>query len=241
MRIAIVMSVAVHTAIMLWALLAPISTKSFGRSDDVPLLVDLVPPSDIAPAPEPAPPQQSVEAPPQAAPTLDSKPPQPSGQPVQHQTSARDSVASAAEKGEQQVPDTTWLQQVIEFPLASGTKLTQGKQDLEAPPSERKANLARSTIAEIKAQIMKCWVPPTGLANTHGLKVVIRVALSPTGAVTGDPTLIQAPASLSGPALVQSAMRAIQKCQPFSSLTATAYKEWKVLDLSFTPGGLSGT
>jgi hypothetical protein len=111
---------------------------------------------------------------------------------------------------------------------------------LESPPSESKPDIPRDTIAELKAHIMKCWAPPVGIGAARGLKVVIRVALSPSGAIAGEPVLIQATASPAGPAVVKSAMQAIKQCQPFSFLPAKAYKEWKVLDLSFTPEGISG-
>jgi hypothetical protein len=34
-------------------------------------------------------------------------------------------------------------------------------------------------------------------------------------------------------------MRALRRCQPFGFLPAAKYKEWKRLDLSFSPTGLS--
>jgi hypothetical protein len=38
---------------------------------------------------------------------------------------------------------------------------------------------------------------------------------------------------------MQTAMRALRQCQPYRFLPAAKYKEWKVLDLSFSPTGLS--
>jgi hypothetical protein len=47
--------------------------------------------------------------------------------------------------------------------------------------------------------------------------------------------LLEASASAKGPLLMQRAMDALQACQPYTMLPADKYKEWKVLDLSFTP------
>jgi hypothetical protein len=127
-----------------------------------------------------------------------------------------------------------WYRQVLDFQKAPVFALP------EAPPGESNPDIPRDTVADLKKQIMKCWAPPPGIAGTSGLKVVIRIALSPSGAITGEPVLIQATASSAGPAVVKSAMQAIKKCQPYNSLPAASYKEWKTLDLSFTSEGISG-
>jgi len=69
--------------------------------------------------------------------------------------------------------------------------------------------------------------------------VVLRISLMPNGALAGEPALVAASASPSGPALMQTAMRALRQCQPYGFLPAAKYKEWKLLDLSFSPSGLS--
>jgi len=49
------------------------------------------------------------------------------------------------------------------------------------------------------------------------------------------PVLLEASASAKGPLLMQSAIEALQACQPYAMLPADRYREWKVLDLGFTP------
>jgi hypothetical protein len=71
------------------------------------------------------------------------------------------------------------------------------------------------------------------------LKVVIRVGLRPNGSFAGEPILLAAPASAQGPVLVQTAMRALQKCLPYTGLPAEKYDEWRLLDLQFSAGGIS--
>jgi hypothetical protein len=39
---------------------------------------------------------------------------------------------------------------------------------------------------------------------------------------------------------MQSAISALQSCQPYAMLPADQYNEWKVLDLSFTPLDFGG-
>jgi hypothetical protein len=79
--------------------------------------------------------------------------------------------------------------------------------------------------------------------SAPGFDVLLRIALNPDGTLGAKPELIRAPASLAGPPLVDSAKLALQKCQPYRGLPADKYRDWKILDLSFTadgPSGLSG-
>ena len=70
--------------------------------------------------------------------------------------------------------------------------------------------------------------------------MVIRVFLSPNGALASEPVLIEAPASVEGPAVMQAAMRALNQCQPFAALPRERYKEWRVLDVGFSPREMAG-
>jgi hypothetical protein len=102
------------------------------------------------------------------------------------------------------------------------------------------ARLTREEIASFQTHLQKCWQPPAGLAGAQNLSAVIRVALTPDGAMAADPLLVKASASAQGPALVNTAERALRQCQPFRFLPAAKYGEWKVLDLTFSPRGLAG-
>jgi hypothetical protein len=105
--------------------------------------------------------------------------------------------------------------------------------------SETTANLSQRDIATFKAHLQKCWNAPAGLADDGQLMAVLRVSLKPNGTLAGEPTMLAASASSSGPALLQTAMRALRQCQPYGFLPSTKYNEWKVLDLNFSPSGLS--
>ena len=64
--------------------------------------------------------------------------------------------------------------------------------------------------------------------------------MTPAGQLAAEPILIEASASAKGPALMQSAISALEACQPYAMLPADRYGEWKVLDLSFTPQDFVG-
>jgi hypothetical protein len=105
--------------------------------------------------------------------------------------------------------------------------------------SQTPANLSQRDIATFKAQLQKCWNPPAGLADDGGLVTVLRISLKPNGMLAEDPIMLAASASSNGPALLQTAMRALRQCQPYGFLPSAKYNEWKLLDLSFSPTGLS--
>jgi hypothetical protein len=104
-----------------------------------------------------------------------------------------------------------------------------------APKSKE---LTFEEMAELKARISKCWVPPSATGAERPL-VIIRVKFSPDGAVAGEPELIQAPPVASGPLVMRNAISAVQRCGPYSFLPREKYKDWRVLDLAFTPSGIS--
>ena len=108
-----------------------------------------------------------------------------------------------------------------------------------APPAEMPADLTVDDIGAFKARLRTCWHPPADLAGAPKLKVTLRVFLARNGALARAPVLLAASASASGPALVQTALAALQACQPFS-LPADRYKEWKVLDLTLSPADMAG-
>jgi len=110
--------------------------------------------------------------------------------------------------------------------------------DMEAPPVTP-ANPTEDEIAALKAHLQECWSVPANVMNAGKLRAVLRVSLAPDGNLSADPVLVAASASADGPALVTSAVRALRQCQPYSFLPTAKYQDWKVLDLTFSPQGMS--
>jgi hypothetical protein len=230
MRTCLAISVVVHAAVMLWLLLAP-GARTFGPANAEPIMVDLLPPQEAPPAAEQEPaksePPKAEEA--KAEPVKSEFPRPAPGKPAPPKPGVEDSAQERAATAAR----LAWM---LDLPTDTVTSLA-------ARPSENKSNLAGEEIAEFKAQVSKCWIAPAGVPSTPGFDVLIRIALNPDGTLGAAPELIRAPASLAGPPLVDSAKRALRKCQPYGALPADKYKDWKILDLTFTaqgPSGLSG-
>jgi hypothetical protein len=114
-----------------------------------------------------------------------------------------------------------------------------GESGFDAP-AEMKADLRAEQIAAFKAHLRKCWQLPGSVAKTSSTRVVMRVSLDVDGALVGEPTLVEASASRDGPAVYQAAMNALVQCQPYGFLPRDKYREWKLLDVSFTPREMAG-
>jgi outer membrane biosynthesis protein TonB len=102
------------------------------------------------------------------------------------------------------------------------------------------ARLSQSEIDALRARISNCWSPPPGINANSRLYVVLRVLFKTDGSMVQAPTLVEGSASPLGPALAESAKRALLLCQPFTMLRAEHYDQWKDLELKFDPHELLG-
>jgi hypothetical protein len=113
-------------------------------------------------------------------------------------------------------------------------------EDFDAPASNS-ADIASSLITEFRRHLKTCLKLPGSIAPSDKVKVTVRVLMTREGKLAAEPLLIEASASTKGPVLMQSAISALQACQPYAMLPADRYGEWKVLDLSFTPRDFAGS
>jgi len=242
MRTCLGISIVIHAVLMLWLVLAP-AARSFGPASAEPILVDILPPQDTRAA-EREPPKseetKSEETKSELARPAPRKPEPPKPEPIKPGLEAAQEPApksnpmiASQDNAEERAATAARLAWMLNLPTDTETSLA-------APPSESKSNLASAQIAEFKAQVSKCWVVPAGVPSTPGFDVLIRIALNPDGTLGAKPELIRAPASLAGPPLVESAKRALQQCQPYDTLPARKYLDWKILDLTFTAQGPTG-
>jgi hypothetical protein len=105
-------------------------------------------------------------------------------------------------------------------------------------PAQETAKIDRSNVDAFRAHLRSCTTLPDGVSATERISLVLRVNLKADGTLAGQPTLIEGSASAKGPALLQSVLSGLQKCQPYNMLPADKYREWKSLDVRFTPGDM---
>ena len=255
MRAGLVFSAVGHLALLVWGFVLFASPKQFAPVPPDSITVDIVPAAAMAqdleqsraesaaaqqqPGPDRG--QQAAQKPaenPQIGST--SAPPQPSAQ--AQRPDPRKSVQARPAQPEPPPPNLLVFNPTVapvpELPLPLGD--VQDPAEGFDAPAQGTAKLSREEVAAFRAHLQKCWNPPATIADVQKLKVVLRVALGPNGALTGSPTLIEASASAHGPALVATAISALRQCQPYGFLPAEKYQEWKLLDLSFSPRGMAG-
>ena len=116
---------------------------------------------------------------------------------------------------------------------------TTKKLDKVTQSQDPSMNLSGLTLSEedaLKAQIFGCWSIPLGLPYNKNLLVRIKLKLKPDGTVIKTEILDHARMNKPGQGfykvLAESALRAIQLCQPLRVPT-TGYERWKDLQLNF--------
>jgi len=228
-------AISVLTHIVLVALALFGTPKLFDMPSIASIEVDLVRPEEVNPPPEP--PKDDKSAPwnplpeeavpwPEAA---QAKPPEVSQQAaLAAQTPARKPEPRPAPS----IFDPANIPALLDLPNAPEKGF-----DTEAMTT---ANLADDEKAAFKAHLKKCWKLPEGVSPAQTTRVVLRVYIKRDGVLAGEPVLIEAPASRDGPLLLQAATRALKDCQPYAFLPAAKYREWRVLDLSFSPREMAG-
>lgn len=122
--------------------------------------------------------------------------------------------------------------------LASAETLN-GRANLGAPNGHA-AQLSQSELDALRARLSQCWSPPAGLDANSNLFVMLHVLFKPDGSLAAEPDVVQDAAASLGPALAESAKRALMACQPFTMLRPEHYDLWKDIDIKFNNELLGG-
>ena len=98
--------------------------------------------------------------------------------------------------------------------------------------------LTMSEEDALKAQIFGCWTLPIGIPYNKDLLVRIKLKLKPDGSLIKSEILdhvrMNTPGQRFYKILAESALRAVQLCQPLKVPTS-GYERWKDLQLNFDP------
>ena len=130
-------------------------------------------------------------------------------------------IAALIDKSKEELAETT----------IKNKKITQSQ--------DKSMNLSGLTLNEedaLKAQIFGCWSIPLGLPYNENLLVRIKLKLKPDGSVVKSEILDHARMNKPGQGfykvLAESALRAVQLCQPLR-VPSTGYEKWKEMQLNF--------
>jgi len=116
---------------------------------------------------------------------------------------------------------------------------TNKKTNKISQSQDSSMDYSKLTLSEedaLKAQIFGCWSIPLGLPYNENLLVRIKLKLKPDGTLIKTEILDHARMNMPGQGfykvLAESALRAIQLCQPLKVPTS-GYERWKDLQLNF--------
>ena len=97
------------------------------------------------------------------------------------------------------------------------------------------AAMTQSELDALRAQIAPCWSPPVGAVDASQLRVRVEFGLDRQGNVVSGPEPIEFPASQFGVAAMESAIRAIRRCGPYTNLPQDKYNAWQRVRITFDP------
>ena len=116
---------------------------------------------------------------------------------------------------------------------------TNKKKNKISQSQDSSIDNSKLTLSEedaLKAQIFGCWSVPMGLPYNENLLVRIKLKLKPDGTLIKTEILDHARMNMPGQGffkvLAESALRAVQLCQPLRVPTS-GYERWKDLQLNF--------
>jgi len=98
--------------------------------------------------------------------------------------------------------------------------------------------LSQNEIDALRARIQQCWNPPAGQADARELTVLVRIQFKPDGSLAAPPQLMTRPSAGYQQVAAESALRAIQRCAPYSFMPAAKYETWKDIEVNFDPRDL---
>jgi outer membrane biosynthesis protein TonB len=119
-------------------------------------------------------------------------------------------------------------------------------ETLNSNPGLGKANasaakLSMSWVGALQSRIRQCWNVPAGVRDADNIEIQVYFELRRDGSVQGVPLTraVRGAAASSGPAIAESAVRAIQQCQPYAFLPQSEYVGgWDQLDITFSSNDL---
>jgi hypothetical protein len=102
------------------------------------------------------------------------------------------------------------------------------------------SNLATDLVTAFRGHLRTCSRLPASISSADNVRVKLRVIMSPDGRLAAEPDVIEVVSPLKALQLKQAAISALAACQPYTMLPPDRYREWRVLELSFTPQDFSG-
>jgi hypothetical protein len=123
--------------------------------------------------------------------------------------------------------------------VLAGALSTAFAQPLATVPSDVRVSHRFAWVGALQNRLAQCWVLPAGAREAGKTNVRISFELNADGMLAGRPRLLEVSPGPFGSDVGESAIRAIEKCQPYDFLPQAEYKGgWDKLDLTLTTDGM---
>jgi hypothetical protein len=103
-----------------------------------------------------------------------------------------------------------------------------------APPVDTNVSDYNWT-APFRERVGSCSKKPEGVEPGDKITIKIRISFKRDGTVAALPRLLVPAPSAKQQALMDSAVDALERCQPFTMLPPERYKQWKTMEVYVTP------
>jgi hypothetical protein len=202
---------------------------------------------EAAAPPPPSPPQEARETPsPQAPAAPVAKQPAPAASPKAAKTAARSEVKSAARQAPAPVPAPSYVPPEPDLTVKYGVMLglpeplsplprAGGAEDGKEAGSVATTNLAPNLETALREKVRSCARLPVSLSLSDNVLIRLRFGMTPDGRLATEPEVIEVVAASKAIQLKESAVQALNACQPYAMLPPDRYNEWKIIEMSFTP------
>ena len=202
---------------------------------------DLPSKSEASPAPAASPPPGAPQPPAAARPQQQAALPAPSSSPQPANARPQPPATTPTPAYTPPEPDLSIKYHVmLGLPPDLPVEPAKGKDDGLDAQASKKADIDSSLVAAFRRHLKTCSKLPPSIAPSDSVMIKLRVFMTPEGKLAAEPVVIEGTGNLKGLDLRQSAIDALQACQPYAMLPLDRYGEWKVLDLTFTPQDFSG-
>jgi hypothetical protein len=213
-------------------------------------LMPEAPPEPKVPEPKPAPvPQARPEPKPQEA----EKKPEPKPDPIA-EALKKDSKKPEPKKEEAKIPapqkkppqpQPKFDPRQIEQRLALLDKRTPQRQAAAGETLNTTAalgtatgtslQLSQSEIDAFRQKLKACWHPPVGAPSAEKINVPMTIRLKLDRTLAGAPEVEMSARDAYTRAMIESAVRAVIECQPYTMFSPARYETWKEIPLNFDP------
>jgi colicin import membrane protein len=95
--------------------------------------------------------------------------------------------------------------------------------------------LTQTEIDAFREKLKSCWSPPAGAPKADKITVPITIRLRPDRTLAAAPEVEMSARDAYTQAMIDSAVRAIIECQPYTMFSPARYETWKEIPLDFDP------